>query len=230
MTTTLRSIFRHPVKSMGGEELSHVELDERGIVGDRWYAVEDGDGHFASGKNTRRFRRRDAVFGFTAATVGEGVRVSDGTHEWAVGDAALDAHLSELMGDPVRVLPERDVLHQDGGQVSLIGTATLAWCAERWGVDADPRRLRVNLVVETDEPFVEESWVGSNVSVGDVVLHVDARVPRCRMIDIQQVGVRADGAWLKPLGGERDACLAVYASVVSTGTLHAGAPVSPTPA
>ncbi|WP_405420476.1 hypothetical protein [Streptomyces erythrochromogenes] len=33
----------------------------RGLVGDRLYAVRDGDGRFGSGKNTRRFRRMDGL-------------------------------------------------------------------------------------------------------------------------------------------------------------------------
>ena len=55
------------------------------------------------------------------------------------------------MGDPVRVLAED--LHavlQDAGQVSLVGTASLDWCREHLGVDADRRRIRPNLVVETE--------------------------------------------------------------------------------
>jgi hypothetical protein len=62
------SLRRYPVKSMGGESLGEVELGARGSVGDRWYAVEDDEGSFASGKDTRRFRRRDAVFEYAAHT------------------------------------------------------------------------------------------------------------------------------------------------------------------
>ena len=64
------------------------------------------------------------------------------------------------MGDPVRVLAEGATPHQDDGQVSLVGTASLDWCREHLGVDADRRRIRPNLVVDTSEPFVEETWTG----------------------------------------------------------------------
>jgi MOSC domain-containing protein len=125
---------------MGGEALDRVLLDRRGIVGDRWYAVEDGDGHFASGKDTRRFRRRDAVFAYSARTDPAGVvRVTRGRDEWNVDDSLLDQHLSTHMRTAVRVTAEASIPHQDMGAVSIIGTATLDWCAARWGGDSDSR-------------------------------------------------------------------------------------------
>ena len=217
------SLRRYPVKSMGGESLDAVALDERGIVGDRWFAVEDAEGHFASGKRTRRFRRRDRVFDYTAATgAGGGVTVSGPSGSWQVGDPALDDELSRAMGVDVRVTAEAAVPHQDMGAVSLVGTATLEWCAERWGIAADPRRLRANIVVSSNRPFVEEEWVGRTVSFGGSALRVVERVPRCRMIDIAQDGASARGRWLKPLAAERDMFLAMYADVAATGTVAVG--------
>lgn len=224
MTATLLGIRRYPVKAMTGESLDSVVVDDRGLSGDRWWAVTDADGRFASHKDSRRFRRRDGIEEFAAVRSGDGtVRVigPDGFSRTA-GDPALDSALSTRLATGVRLAVEAGVPHQDAGSVSLVGTATLRWCAERWGVDADPRRLRVNLLVETSEPFVEESWVGTDVAVGGVVLHVAERVERCRTIDLAQDGLTAPARWLKPLGRERDLCLAVYADVVTPGVLSVG--------
>lgn len=99
---------------MGGEPLDSVVLNDRGAERDRWFAVQDADGHFASGKNTRRFRRRDAVIGFVASTSPTGeVRVTGAARDCQVGDPALDDDLSQAMGTAVRVTPEVDVSHQD---------------------------------------------------------------------------------------------------------------------
>ena len=38
---TVTQIRRYPVKSMAGEVLDHIELTERGLVGDRAWAVRD---------------------------------------------------------------------------------------------------------------------------------------------------------------------------------------------
>ena len=220
-------IRRYPVKSMAGESLPEAEVDARGLVGDRWHAVVDGDGKLSSGKNSTRFRRRDAVFGFAARTTGEGVEVTGPDGAWPVGDAALDAALSHAMGDPVRVLPEAATPYFDAQPVSLVGTASLDWCREHLGVDADRRRIRPNLVVATSEPFVEESWSGT-LRVGGLRLHVVERIERCRMVDIAQEGLPPEeGHWLKALTRHREMRLGVYLDVVTPGVVRVGDPVSP---
>jgi uncharacterized protein YcbX len=224
---TVVEIRRYPVKSMGGEQLPAVELDGRGVVGDRLYAGVDGDGRFAAGKDSRRFRRRDEVFAYAAATTFEGtVQVSRGTDRWVAGDQDLDDDLSARFGDPVRVRPERGVSHFDASPVSVVGTATLDWCARELGVDADRRRLRTNLIVETVEPFEEEGWVDGLVEIGhadkQVRLAVVDRVERCRTIDLAQDGVTTTTPWLKALGRSRDLCVAVYADVLVPGTVTVG--------
>lgn len=222
MSVRIVGLRRYPVKAMGGEPLRRVTLDARGITGDRWYAVRDADGKFASGKNTRRFRRYDKVFEFSAATGPQGVVISDATGRWRVGDPQLDAELSARFGVEVTVCPERSISHQDMGAVSLIGTATLAWCAKEWGVSADPRRLRVNMVVSTTEPFAEEGWIEQTLRSGTATLRIVERIPRCRTIDLKQDGAIARGAWLKPVARERGMLLGVYATVLTPGVLSIG--------
>ena len=222
MVATLIGIRRYPVKSMGGESLASVVLDARGLAGDRWWAVTDDEGHLASGKSSRRFRRRDGVFDYRAATGPGGVTVTGPRGSWSVGDPALDEELAAVLGDGCRVGEESGTPHQDAGSVSLVGTASLAWCAERWDLDADPRRLRANLVVETSEPFVEETWVGREIEAGTARLRVVERVERCRTIDLAQDGVATPARWLKPLAAERDMSVAVYADVCRPGSISVG--------
>jgi len=62
----VRELWRYPVKSMRGERRERVWLDQRGVLGDRLYAVRDEAGKFGSGKTTRRFRRIDGLFRFRA--------------------------------------------------------------------------------------------------------------------------------------------------------------------
>lgn len=223
----VRELRRYPVKSMGGESLDAVEVDDRGLVGDRWWAVEDPEGRFATGKDTRRFRRRDPVFGYAAATTDAGVVVRRGDAAWRAGDPALDADLSAAMGLPMRVAVEADVPHFDDGAVSLIGTASLAWCEANLDVDADRRRVRPNVVIETAEPFVEETWLGRVVRIGAVELRVTQRIERCRTVDLPQDGVPATTQLLKALGRTRDVCLGVYAEVVRPGRIAVGDAVTP---
>lgn len=59
------SLWRYPVKSMLGEELNASNVTERGLLGDRAYALVDrADGKIASAKNPRKWPR---MFEFRAA-------------------------------------------------------------------------------------------------------------------------------------------------------------------
>ena len=59
------SLWRYPVKSMMGEELNAAEVTERGLLGDRAYALIDGsDGKAATAKNPRKWPR---LFDFRAS-------------------------------------------------------------------------------------------------------------------------------------------------------------------
>jgi uncharacterized protein len=52
------SLWRYPVKSMMGEELNATEVTERGLLGDRAYAlVDSSDGKVATAKNPRKWPR-----------------------------------------------------------------------------------------------------------------------------------------------------------------------------
>lgn len=217
----LLAIHRHPVKAMGGEVLDFVELDERGLIGDRGWAVVTADGKFASVKDSRRFRRHDEVFEYAATISSSGVFVTGHQGHWQAGDPALDEELSRRLGAPVRLQPEQDVSFFDSSPVSVVGTATLEWFRANGDIDADHRRLRANLLVETEEPFVEDSWTGADLRVGAVRLHVTRQITRCRFIDQAQNGLETTTEWLKALG-TRAAQLAVYAEVLTPGLIRAG--------
>ena len=56
MVGSMVEIWRFPVKSMQGESLEQVELEERGVLGDRAYALIDAEtGKVVSAKSVRRF-------------------------------------------------------------------------------------------------------------------------------------------------------------------------------
>ncbi|MGK3951353.1 MOSC domain-containing protein [Microbacterium sp. I2] len=223
MSASVVSVRRYPVKAMGGESPAVVQLDARGVTGDRWFAVVDDEGRLASGKNTRRMRRHDEIFGYRAATRADGrVTVSGRGGTWPVGSPELDEELTRSFRTPVRVAAEASIAHQDAGAISLVGTATLAWCAHRFGGSPDARRLRVNFVLETSEPFEEESWIGQVLDAGTARLRVVRRIERCRTIDLDQDDATAGAGWLKPLGEERDLSVAVYADVVMPGRVSPG--------
>jgi uncharacterized protein YcbX len=61
-------LWRYPVKSMIGEQLTNTEITERGLLGDRAYALRDmSDGKIATAKNPRKWPR---LFDFAASLAG----------------------------------------------------------------------------------------------------------------------------------------------------------------
>jgi MOSC domain-containing protein len=61
------SLWRYPVKSMMGEELNATDVTDRGLLGDRAYALVDtSDGKAATAKNPRKWPR---LFDFGATFV-----------------------------------------------------------------------------------------------------------------------------------------------------------------
>jgi uncharacterized protein YcbX len=64
---SVASLWRYPVKSMQGEELTATEVTERGLLGDRAYAlVDSADGKAATAKNPRKW---PTLFAFRATLI-----------------------------------------------------------------------------------------------------------------------------------------------------------------
>ena len=98
------------------------------------------------------------------------------------------------------------------------------------GRPVEAARLRATLVVETDEPYVEDTWLGAEVAVGDATLRIGATVPRCAVVDHHpETGVR-DLRLLRALARSRptnaagEPVLGVYAEVERPGTIAAAMP------
>jgi MOSC domain-containing protein len=123
----------------------------------------------------------------------------------------------------------------DAAPVHLLTTGTLRELAARapdhvFAVD----RFRPNIVVATDDQgFVETSWEGRSLAIGDVQLSVLFTVPRCVMTTLPQGDLPADRGVLRAisannmvdLAGTRYPCAGVYATVTTPGTIAKDEPV-----
>ncbi|MFE7588526.1 MOSC domain-containing protein [Kitasatospora sp. NPDC057512] len=204
---TVGALRRYPVKSMLGEDLSAADVTERGVDGDRRFALLDPrTGKVASAKNPRLWRR---LLTLSAATTEDGVRITgpDG--------AELDPDaLVEFVGRPVTLTAEpppgasldradpEEVLHAgpaadvavhavglpagtffDHSPLHLLTTATLDRIGElspRGTVEV--QRYRPNVVIRTEggSGFVENGWIGRDLTVGPRLrLRITVPTPRC---------------------------------------------------
>lgn len=102
----VKSLLRYPVKSMLGESVGSMFVDEHGAEGDRRLALLDATtGHVASAKNARLWR---GLLKCTANGGAHGVSIGlpDGTSV-AADDPGVDDLLSRLLGRPVRLVTQR---------------------------------------------------------------------------------------------------------------------------
>lgn len=224
-TAEVVALQRFPVKSMGVDRLDSVHVAATGLVGDREWAVYGRDGKLASGKHSQRFRRMDPVFELVARREGEAtvVVLPDGD-ELVAGEPGTDEALSAHFGEPVWLRREAEVMHQDQAPFSLIGTATLAELGhhEGDGRPVDPRHVRANVVVATDQPYAEESWLGREVTVGGARVRVTAAIQRCRMVGVAQVGLPERPGMLQAVSDHHGLLAGVYADVVRPGLVRVG--------
>ena len=100
-------IWRYPIKSMGGEELGATAIGERGIAGDRAYALIDrATGKVASAKHPRRWGQLLACRASTERPVDAdaqavvAITLPDGRRVGA-GDPDVEATLSAALGREV---------------------------------------------------------------------------------------------------------------------------------
>jgi MOSC domain-containing protein len=222
---TVAELWRYPVKSLLGEQLQEVQVEERGVVGDRLYAVTDRHGKLGSGKTSRRFRRLDGLFDLRARDGGERpiVTLPDG-RELSVGDAELDAFLSKRYGDQLRVLREDCVPHHDAAPLHLLTTSSVRWLGTKIPASQiDARRFRPNVLLETSgDTLVEDAWVGRRLALGGVIIRVLERTERCVMTTNAQSELPKDPAVLRAVTEFNDVCLGINASVERGGIVRLG--------
>lgn len=250
---TVTSCWRYPVKSFQGLAEHSLEIADHGVIGDRTFGLIDLDvDRLLSAKRTAALLEASATD--THVTLPNGSTV-------AVDDPDIDRVLSTWIGRPIRFaradatgpvsyqmtfdppdddaemfdIPTPEGTFLDIAAVHVINAATLRACAAaRPDVDWDVRRFRPNVVVDVEtEPFGEQDWIGQEIMVGPVVLHVDGPMVRCAMPLRAQPGGLARQPQLfhalNELNPTYAGHLGLCCSVVKPGKICAGDHVSTTP-
>lgn len=102
-----------------------------------------------------------------------------------------DELLSSWLGKPVRLaqVPRGDVVY--GAPITLVTTASIRDLGKRLGhpdLLAEAARFRATLIVDADTPFIEETWTGREMSLGNGVrVRIGEAIPRCAVIDLDPV-------------------------------------------
>lgn len=219
-------LWRYPVKSLLGERRDRLDLNARGVAGDRLYAIRNVDGKLASGKNTQRFFRLEGLLAYQAALDGEVPVISfpDG-RTLRADQAGIHAALSKAFDQSLTLVREERVVHMDAGAIHLLTTASLEWLKNAIpGVIVDETRFRPNLLVDVPgATLAEQDWMGKTLSIGEeVVVRVSEPTERCAMVSYPQSGLPFDERILRCLAQKADFSLGVYAEVLTPGRIRCG--------
>lgn len=237
-------VWRYPVKSMLGERLDAIELDEAGVVGDRAFGLRDSTtGVVLTARTARPLLHVKArlIDDRVCITLPDGrTLLGDDEHT----DLALSAHVRtpvhlarakadetatfEAPGEfsdgsaPTVQWRSRPGTFNDGHPVHLLTTASLrGGGALHPEGEWDARRFRPNILVESDgDDFPEDGW--ASIRIGSVGLEVYKRTTRCAMTARAQPGLDDDLGIPEALARNRRSRLGVYARVTVGGTVALG--------
>jgi hypothetical protein len=218
---TVTQLFRWPVKSMGGEALDVLELDEHGVAGDRAYALwQRGDRRITA-------RATPRLLAWRARYVDGGAPVltsPDGT-EWEWGAEGLNAALDADLGKAVALSHDPHGHRDVEGTILLTLEQSRRALEEELGRPVDVRRFRTNLHLEVDgaEPFAEQGWEGRHVRAGDTELVVDHLCDRCAIVTRDpEAPTEAWGDLLRQINDRHATYFGARARVVTPGRVRAG--------
>lgn len=224
----IEQLWRYPIKSTGGETLRSVEVDQRGVRGDRLYAVRDAEGKFGSGKNTRRFRRMDGLLHLSSRYTDDAADEPELLDPDGRPVADATQFIRGYLGrDDVEVAREGDVSHFDQLPLSILTTATLDWIRQAVpDVPVDERRFRPNILVRTPPgtaPFVEDHWLGREARIGGTLrIELVRSSERCVMTNQAQQDLPHSPLVLKAIAAAHDNRLDALATVVAPGPARVG--------
>lgn len=231
---SVKEIMRHPVKSFRGESVQQTELKTYGILGDRSHAFidEDNNGKYLTITQYQDMARWEARFlgEDTNERYPEVEVISPDGQRFTWGDEELLQAMEQAADRKlsfVQYTPEAVPLGAiEEAPIQLVSQASVEEMERLWSQGAiDWRRFRPNLLLALDEdtPFLEESWYGRELKIGDeAVIRLIGPCERCMIITVDPDSGKKTPSLLKTVAKERRNQFGVYASVVKTGMIQAG--------
>jgi uncharacterized protein len=239
-------LWRHPVKSLQGEQMPEVIVQQDGLRGDRRWGVRDAaTGRVLTG------RREPKLLQASARLVTNQPELNLPSGDVCVGTGpATDDALSAWLGAPVSLVAASDQVPAQAeyfADATDDSSATIEWtmppgrfvdaapllllttASLRSGASLHPagnwdvRRFRPNVLVDTDQDgWYEDDWCGRTVRLGDTELVPQQPCVRCTMVTRAQPGLERDIDVYRALARHHDGNLGVWTAVKTPGTIRVG--------
>lgn len=149
-------------------------------------------------------------------------------------EGPFSAALSRQVGEELRLVAAADgssaIDRGQNGSVSLISRGSLAALAAAAKTSAvDARRFRMSIEIDTEEPFLEESWVDRELTIGEARIALRGHVGRCIVTSRDPESGKVDLPTLNLLRELRSGATSteplpfgVYGAVVRPGIVRVG--------
>lgn len=150
-------------------------------------------------------------------------------HGRGVVEAFFREQVPALTAPPrlVRALDEGHFMDKPDSVISCINLATVRSLEAHWGRPVHPLRFRANFYLEGLRPWEELDWIGSDITLGDVLFRVDRRNGRCGATNVNPDTGERDmdiPGSLRKTFGHKD--LGVYLVARNAGKVVVGDPVT----
>ncbi|HSF93274.1 MAG TPA: MOSC domain-containing protein [Paracoccaceae bacterium] len=244
MVHTVTHLWRHPIKAIGREALSFLDLTEgKTVPWDRVWALRHAAAKVPAGLTDwalcvnfcigSKFPQLNAV----TAEVDEAAGAVTLRHPSAgvltvnpdlVEDAQrliewIAPFTPENRFPPVSVetVPGRGMTDSPYPSISICNHASRRALSEALGRDLEMERFRANIWFDCDAPFAEFDLVGREIGIGSARLKVKERITRCNATRINPISGESDADTLGALeSGWSMQEFGVYAVVTKDGQIR----------
>ncbi len=253
MTSTIGAIYRYPVKGLSAEKLDRVMLAPgQCLPQDRRFAIALGSTvfdpqnpewlpkrHFIMLMRDEKLARLQTRFDAenSVLTIAEGGRVllrGRMTEPGGCRDVAefYTDFLRPAVDGPLHVVEAPGHAFADarrrpnaatGQYVSLINRASIGALEAAMGAPVDPIRFRANFYFDGPPAWQELGWIGAEITLGAVRLHVVSAITRCAATQVNPATAERDldiPAALDRNFGHIN--MGVYAEVLAGGEIAVG--------
>ena len=249
----IHQLWHFPVKGFGGSQMPLANLQQRGYFpNDRQFAISIGSEKTAAAKNGTWFRKAHFLQLMSHELLAEySCRYDDANPRLELlyhGATCLSIDPAQptdcqrfedffftLLGSKLRGKPRLMTMKhqaysdQSTALISIASNASIDAFADATNTKPDSRRFRVNIIIDGDTPFAEETLIGTTLRCGDALLLVKEPVGRCAAINVDPATAKRNSEdyvrFMKAHFGHSN--LGIFAEVINGGIIRVGDRLQP---
>jgi len=241
----VESLWQFPIKGLGGRRLDQTTLSvDQTLPGDRRYALstdsakaaKTADGVWLQKAHFLQLMQTDMLAALSCRFDGDKIEIQHNHKSCFHGDLdnpndrkKFEIFMAHFLGRagsaPMRLhkIQKGAFTDQSDPLISLGGIASLDAFAAATKTKSDARRFRLNIMLATKKPFIENEWCGKRLQVGAAVIEIIDHVGRCAAINVNPETAKREPdhlAKMRQAFGHSD--LGVFGRVVKGGAITPG--------